>query len=333
MNKFFIEIISGTKSYNAGFKLITDLYKIMEQQGAVSLPCKLQTGKSKITKLFHLLKDTTFALRQMGKDATVIYLYPDILYYDFLFPLLCLLKKHRKTALIIDINSLREGAGILSLKDKNMLLKFDELIVHTPAMKQLLTENGFAEERLKVIQMFDYLTEVPNTIQRTKGHTVCYAGNMNKSEFLKELSRMNTPGIEFNLYGAESANIPVGENIRYKGKFEPGNLSYLEGNWGLVWDGTTINTCCGAFGRYLKVNLPHKTCLYTAAQLPIIIWEEAAMAPFILEHNIGITVKSITDIPQKIASVTNPEYAVMFSNIQKLSQTLNNGGMFHSVIN
>jgi hypothetical protein len=332
MNKFFIEIISGTKSYNAGFKLITDLYKIMEQQGAVSLPCRLQTGKSKITKLIHLIKDTTFALRQMGKDATVIYLYPDILYYDFLFPLLRLLKKHRKTALIIDINSLREGNGTLSLKDKNILLKFDELIVHTPAMKQLLAENGFPKEKLKVIQMFDYLTEVPNTIQRTKGHTVCYAGNLNKSEFLKELPLMNTPDIEFNLYGAESANIPIGENIRYKGKFEPGNLSHLEGNWGLVWDGTTINTCSGAFGRYLKVNLPHKTCLYTAAQLPIIIWEEAAMAPFILEQNIGITVKSISDIPQKIASVTNTEYAAMFSNIQKLSQTLNNGGMFRSVI-
>lgn len=331
MNKFFVQIISGGKSYNAGFKLIIDLNKIMEQQGYTPLPCKLQTGKSKFTKLVHLIKDTCSAMRKMGKNARIIYLYPDLLYYDFLFPILRL-KRHHKTALIIDINSLREGEGALSAKDKKHLLGFDQLIVHTPAMRDFLVANGFKAENLKVINMFDYLTDVPNQIERTHGNTVCYAGNLNKSDFLKELSKVSIPNLQFNLYGAESSNIPMEDNIHYKGKFEPGNLSNLEGNWGLVWDGTSIHTCTGAFGRYLTLNLPHKTCLYTAAQLPIIIWEEAAMAPFIKKNGIGITVASIPEIPEKIAAITPAEYAQMFHNTQKLSQMLNQGGMLGKLI-
>ncbi|MEF9932265.1 MAG: hypothetical protein RR770_08220 [Bacteroidales bacterium] len=331
MGNFFVEIISGGKSYNAGFKLIIDLDKIMAQIGYTSLPCKLQTGKSKFTKLYHLIKDTYYAMGKINNNSKVVYLYPDILYYDFLFPLLRL-KKHTKIAIIIDINSLRNGNGTLLAKDKNYLLKFDELIVHTPAMKQLLIANGFAADNLKVINMFDYLINIPNKIERKYGNIVCYAGNLNKSEFLKELPLVNLQSVKFNLYGADSPNIPIGENILYMGKFEPGDLSNLEGNWGLVWDGNAINTCTGIFGKYLKVNLPHKTCLYTAAQLPIIIWEEAALAPFIKEHGIGITVKSITEISKSIGEVSQDEYATMFKNIKQLSHSLNNGEMLKKIL-
>lgn len=331
MGNFFVEIISGGKSYNAGYKLINDLNTILERKGYTPLKCRLQTGKSKFTKLRRLLSDVAACLRVMGKEATVIYLYPDILYYDFLFPLLRL-KKHRKIAVIIDINSLREGSGKLSGKDRKNLRRYDMLIVHTPAMKQLLTENGFDSGRLEVIHMFDYLTDIPNKLERRNGTTICYAGNLNKSDFLASLPEGGIEGITFNLYGAESKNIKTGEHIVYKGKFEPGDLSRLEGNWGLVWDGISPDTCSGAYGNYLKVNLPHKTCLYTAAQLPVIIWEEAAMAPFIREQSIGITVKSIREIPEKIAAVTQEEYARMYSNIQKLSRELNNGNMLGKLL-
>lgn len=326
MSNFFVEIISGGKSYNAGYKLINDLNRIMEQRGYTPLKCRLQTGKGKFTKLRCLLSDVAACLRAMGKDATVLYLYPDILYYDFLFPLLRW-KRHRKIAIIIDINSLREGDGKLSGKDRKNLLRYDTLIVHTPAMKQLLIENGFESGRLEVMHMFDYLTDIPNRLERENGNTICYTGNLNKSDFLAALPEEGIKGITFNLYGAESKNIKTGEHVVYKGKFEPGNLGRVEGNWGLVWDGTALDTCSGAYGNYLKVNLPHKTCLYTAAQLPVIIWEKAAMAPFIQQQGIGIAVKSIREIPEKTAAVTNEQYALMFANIKRLSRELNEGNM------
>lgn len=331
MNKFFLKISTGGKSYNAGYKAVADLYKVMEREGYSPIECKLQTGKSKITKFIHLIKDVFSAIKAMGKDSTIIYIYPDILYYDFLFALLRI-KPHHKIAIILDINSLREGNGEISSRDKNNLLKYDMLIVHTPAMKKYLIDNGFRDERLKIIEMFDYLVDFPNKIERKNGDTVCYAGNLNKSDFLIEIPNKNIKGIKFNLYGAESKNVPFGENIIYKGKFEPGNLSDLQANWGLVWDGNSADTCSGAYGRYLKVNIPHKTCLYAAAQLPIIIWEEAAMAKFIKEQEIGITVKSLEDIPQKISEITQEEYAVMFSNLKKLSQKLNKGEMLSNCV-
>ncbi len=331
MDKFFVEIVSGSKSYNAGYKLINDLNKIMERLGYIPFKCELQTGKSKFTKLRHLIADTFRSIRKMGKRATVVYLYPDILYYDFLFPLLRL-KKHRKIAVIIDIPSLRKGYEILSEKDKRNLLKYDMLIVHTPAMKRVLIENGFDAGRLKVIEMFDYLTDIPYDKERENGNTICYAGNLDKSDFLAGLPHQSISGIKFNLYGVMSENIKTDQNIIYKGKFEPGNLNNIEGNWGLVWDGTSTDNCSGAFGKYLKINLPHKTCLYTAARLPVIIWEDAAMAPFIKEKNIGITIKSISEIPHKIAAVTGEEYSLMFRNIKRLSDNLNNGEMLKKVL-
>ena len=30
------------------------------------------------------------------------------------------------------------------------------------------------------------------------------------------------------------------------------------GNWGLVWDGDSIDECSGQWGEYLKINNPHK---------------------------------------------------------------------------
>ena len=50
----------------------------------------------------------------------------------------------------------------------------------------------------------------------------------------------------------------------------------MEGSFGLVWDGISVETCAGVYGEYLKVNNPHKTSLYLASGIPVIIWKEAA---------------------------------------------------------
>ena len=73
-----------------------------------------------------------------------------------------------------------------------------------------------------------------------------------------------------------------GKNVKYCGQYKPEELpEKLEGGFGLVWDGDDLGACTGVFGEYMKYNNPHKTSLYLASGLPVIIWEKAAMAKYI----------------------------------------------------
>ena len=42
------------------------------------------------------------------------------------------------------------------------------------------------------------------------------------------------------------------DELKYKATYK------MEGSFGLVWDGTSKDTCIGGFGEYLKFNNPHK---------------------------------------------------------------------------
>ena len=63
---------------------------------------------------------------------------------------------------------------------------------------------------------------------------------------------------KFNLYGVGYTG-NTNKDIKYYGAFPPEQLPYvMQGAWGLVWDGTSSNTCEGVFGEYLRINNPHK---------------------------------------------------------------------------
>ena len=64
-------------------------------------------------------------------------------------------------------------------------------------------------------------------------------------------------------------------------------------------------------GKYLKINNPHKLSLYLAVGLPVVIWDEAAEAEFVLKENVGFTVKSLYDLPEKLEAVSDNDYQIM----------------------
>ena len=110
------------------------------------------------------------------------------------------------------------------------------------------------------------------------------------------------------------------------GSFLPEELpGELSGHYGLVWDGTSIETCDGPFGNYLRFNDPHKLSLYLVSGLPVIVWAESAVAGFVKEESLGITVSSLKDIPQAISRVSPTEYKTMVQNTLKFSARLRDG--------
>ena len=106
----------------------------------------------------------------------------------------------------------------------------------------------------------------------------------------------------------------------------------IDGSWGLVWDGDSIDTCSGLLGKYLRYNAPHKCSLYIAAHLPLIVWEESAMAPFVRENGIGICVKSIGEIKDRISKISDDEYTEMQRKLEILSKRLDSGEQMKSAI-
>ena len=112
----------------------------------------------------------------------------------------------------------------------------------------------------------------------------------------------------------------------YNGSFSPEELvSHLEGSFGLVWDGISAETCAGAFGEYLRINNPHKLSLYLAAGLPVIIWKEAALAPFVAENKVGFAVSSLYEIRDVVDRLPDNEYQTMKENAKQIGLHLRKG--------
>ena len=102
-------------------------------------------------------------------------------------------------------------------------------------------------------------------------------------------------------------------------------IKNLIGKYGLVWDGDSIETCSGGKGEYLKINNPHKLSLYLAVGLPVIIWDEAAEAEFVLRENVGFTIKSLYELPEKMESISDNDYKIMKKNAEIVGARLRNG--------
>lgn len=235
------------------------------------------------------------------------------------------LGKNEVVFLIHDVNALR------SFQDADIKIEIGELnlakavIVHNNIMGNALQNLG-----LKVpwfsLELFDYL--LPNIPQKafSKGTTVAFAGNLEKSKFLRN-AEIETLGMHFNLYGPGfKEEVIKWGNVSYKGSFPPDEVPFkLEGDFGLIWDGTDIKTCDGPTGTYMKYNNPHKLSLYIAAGLPVVVWKQAAIAEFVTARKIGIAVESLKEVSEKIKSMPDNEYREMGKAVKKLQKQIVSG--------
>jgi hypothetical protein len=247
------------------------------------------------------------------------------------FPLVLRLHKllgNHVTLLIHDIQSVRVGYPIE--EDLKPLRLADELLVHTQAMKDWLNKHGITLP-MRVLQLFDYYSEdgmiQPEELLQHKREIV-FAGNLSKSEFLPALINHKMDGIHFNLYGLlDNLSIPVNSDASYRGIFESNHTGKIVGGWGLVWDGKSIEALEGLLGTYQHLISPHKLSLYISSGIPVIISDSSAEAQFVKNNNLGITVQSLTCLPEVISSVSDEEYIAMAKSCHKIGEQLRKGSM------
>lgn len=158
---------------------------------------------------------------------------------------------------------------------------------------------------------------------------VVYAGalSMKKNSFLVELSKTLT-NWQLLVCGNKEGLQGLKENplITYQG-FVPSEdfIKSIDADFGLVWDGDSLDTCSGEYGQYLKWNSPHKVSFYLRAGLPLIIWKEAAVAPIIEEAGAGIAINSLKELDEKLANLTFDDIANLKQNAKRLAERLNHG--------
>jgi hypothetical protein len=231
--------------------------------------------------------------------------------------------------LIHDLGSFRRKKLTIE-QEMNRLGNADHIITHNDRMKKWLQQNG-CKPQLSTLEIFDYLstTKATPASNPQKPFSVLYAGGLakRKNTFLYEIGD-HMSSYTLNLYGKgfEIEEAKGAERIQYKG-FVPSDqlIATAEGDFGLVWDGFSLDGCTGDFGEYLQYNNPHKTSLYIRCELPVIIWKKAALASFIQKNNIGICIDSLTELNDILTNLSIEEYNTMKNNVKKISTQLAEG--------
>ena len=284
--------------------------------------------------------------KSLSRGDVLFIQFPAVNHSLFLYRVLKSLKKRGVflIAVLHDVEAIR-GSKRRNKSLKNRLRKyyeevlclkyFDRLIVHNDRMSKMVGKAmNIPAEKLIDLQIFDYLGGDVCARPRDKRGGVIIAGNLTpvKAGYVYRLPgdvRWNLYGVNFagNALPAEKAvGLNVEKGIVYYGSFPADEIAEkLEGGFGLVWDGPSCERCEGVYGEYLRINNPHKTSLYLAAGIPVIIWKEAALAPFILAHECGVTVGSLDEISDIIGSMDEKTYSALRENAQAVGRLLSAG--------
>lgn len=243
-----------------------------------------------------------------------------------------LIGRNEAVLIVHDVDSLRNFGKATLEMERNVLNSAKLLVVHNEEMKKSLNDLGIKTDMIS-LNLFDYLLDdVPNQVRRLEDPIV-FAGNLDKSEFLKKTVWKNDMGIHVNLYGPNYSKDDYNENFIYRGCLPPNEVPFkIQGSFGLIWDGDSISTCSGAYGQYMKYNNPHKLSLYIAACLPIIVWKDAAIARFVEKEKIGFCISKISDISLEIKELDIAEYNKYLFNLKKLQNKVINGGFTNEAL-
>lgn len=340
MENYFLTL-DLEENYTAGAKAKIDLEYFLYQYGFKKL--NLYEGTSKLNKIASFI-NKLYNLPFNKKEKVILATHYPLLNPKILKTFIKVLKLGKYNITLIgivhDIDSLRYQRNYTLIKKEIEILgMFDYLISHNSTMTNWLVEQGL-KSKIKELELFDYkesdnenAVKIKNTGQemelRKGKYIISFAGNLDpqKSSFIYLLDRVNSLNLLFYLYGPNFNTAKIlKENIKYKGVYESDVLPlYLEGDWGLIWDGDNIKTCSNNTGNYLRYNTPHKLSLYIVGGLPVIIWNEAAASEIVKKYNIGIAVNSLEEVSEKLSNIGVDEYKQFKKNVLMLAKKLRKG--------
>lgn len=332
MDKYYIAEIEEKNNFTAFNKARNDIEKIFCNNKFKKIDSYVNIKNSKIANL-KFLKETIKNIKNIKSGGILFFQYPYYKKHRQMYIMINCIKNRKNistVAIIHDLDSLRfkeinEQKKALK-KEIRILNSFNYIISHNKKMTKLLVDNGLTS-KIVDINIFDYLLDDKINISNIRKTDIVFAGNLSKkkSGFIYALINNNILKNSINLYGP-NFEINKTNNIKYNGVYSPEELiEKLEGKFGLIWDGQSIDTCSGIFGQYTKYNNPHKTSMYIVSELPIICWNEMAISEFIKENNIGICINSLDEINKILNNITEEQYKIMLDNVIDLKSKISTG--------
>ncbi len=328
MDKIFLEEY-GKENMNAGFKArkdVCDIIRKMDDVAKINVSFTTQDDKNrayKLIKYFGLYIKLLF----LKKGSVIIVQYPcrQIARLLKVFE-----KKFRIVAIVHDIEGLRQQDSEQLNNDVAFFNLSHTVITHNKRMSDKLRQCGVSVPTLVELNLFDYLCEERKSENDEKG--VCFAGNIDKSVFLAKLPE-EVAECGFNLYGLYKEKTVFPDGIRYIGAYDSSAIvEKLQGKFALVWDGESVDTCSGKMGEYTKFNNPHKLSLYVAAGIPVIVWQQAAIADFVSDNGIGVCVESLSEIPLILKGMNGRDYDSIKKKIKAVQKKVITGEFLNSAL-
>lgn len=332
----------GNIKRTAGVKARDDIDSILTSKGwkPIQVFDTHKQGKKTIIdrttdhfKVYNVWKQTLSSLK---KNDVLLIQFPILNHTLFMGKIIRRLKRKGVSIVLLihDLEILRKAVSKnatliskirLNLEEKSVLQLADHIIAHNPNMVKVLKDMGIEQKKIVNLQIFDYL--IPEAVKEkdmlSLEKPLIIAGNLrrNKAAYVYTLPET----CNFNLYGIGYEDESK-DNIKYHGSFPPDELpDAMDGSFGLIWDGESSETCTGAYGAYLRINNPHKTSLYLACGIPVVIWKYAALSAFVEQHKCGILIESLNDYPKMISDISESEYYSMCQNAKKVAQNLRSG--------
>jgi hypothetical protein len=295
---------------------------------------KKQNLVSRLLYNFRKLFILCGSLLSIKKGTVVLFQYPFAPFGEFFTLFFCRCLKMKKCHLVLLVHDLvhyRE-TKVFNNKEIKILNTASELIVHNNKTQELFKSYG-VDKPCHYLWLFDYLTdEIPNPIY-DGSNTIAFAGALDKSIFLKKLQGIPFKNIQLHLYGGQpqdTSNYP--DWMSYIGRFSPENVTMLHEEWGLSWDGEGIDSLQGVIGNYLKYISPHKVSLYIAAGIPVIISKESALAEYVEENKLGISISSLTELEERVINQDKEEMQLIRKHVLEMSAVLRRGGNLSAIL-
>lgn len=313
---------------SAGNKAKSDVEDILQSEGFSNIGLRRSYHNGKVANYFLNFAGILKAATKLRRGDVLFLQYPLKKYFSFIAKV-AHIRGAKVVALVHDLGSERRKA--LTVKQElKRLGNADHVIATNDVMADRLRRLNL-DASVSGMGLWDYLTPtdpIPVKISDPLPR-VAYAGSLNrrKNAFLWDWGRVvDQYVVDIYGHGFRMDEVARPEVFTDHGFVSPEDLiAGMTSDYGLVWDGDSIDSCVGPFGGYLALNTPHKVSLYLRARLPLIIWSGAALAPLVSDLGIGIAVDTLADIPAAIQRVSDQEYARLKANVDRQAELIASG--------
>ena len=327
--------------FDAAGKAKTDCEFVLQKMGFTNLGFKQSSIPNSAIGTLKNFFGITLALFRLPFKSILSTQYPNSKFRGYIL-FVAKLKACKIITIVHDVRALK-GKTHDTPKELSLMIT-DVIIVHNPSMKNWFIKQG-VKTPIIVLEIFDYISKSRpkqnDNKQFKELYQITYAGGLGakKNAYIYDVDLLPNTKYNLKLYGRgfQPDNLKVKKEesiVFYQGVFPSNEIAYkINGDFGLVWDGDSVDTCSGEYGAYLKFNNPHKTSLYLLCGLPVIIWKKAALAAFIVNNSLGIAVSSLKELEGILKNLTASDYSSMKENALKYQNKMMSGYFFEIAIN